>query len=65
MDKHCALVEGAHAIELEDLLHALFVDSFRSMDNERQIGVALLRTCWPVVAQVQANVPSQSLRRPE
>ena len=40
MDKHRTLVEGMHAVELEDFLHAFFIDPLRSMQNERQIGSA-------------------------
>ncbi len=63
VDKHRALVESMHAIEVEDLLHAFFIDSFRSMQNERQIGSALCEFARKMLAQARASVPSQTLRQ--
>ena len=40
MDKHRALIEGPHALKLEDFLPALFIHPFRNMHDERQVGRA-------------------------
>ena len=36
MDKHRAVIESVYAVEIENLLRALFVYPLRSMHNERQ-----------------------------
>ena len=38
MDKHCAIAEDLHAVQIEDLLCALCVDPFGRVKNEGKVG---------------------------
>ena len=43
VNKHRTLVESMDSIQFEDFFSASFIDSFRGMHNEGQIGAALAK----------------------
>ena len=51
--EHRPVVENLHAIEIEDLLRALSIDSFRRVKDERQIGRCVIEVVDQVGIHLQ------------